>query len=224
MIDLHEKGKATFDWWQDWRGECAAIIGAGPSVKKEDVEKLKDRIHVIAINESHRLCPWAEILYSCDLQWWRLRNGAKDFAGLKLTQDKDAARMFPDVKKITVQTLHSPTVHSNDLLVDTPGVVGSGGNGGFQMTNLLVQFGITGIMLLGFDMRAIGGKVHWHGNHPEPLWNPQEGNYQLWRTCFAGIAPKLKALDIDVVNCSPASTLNAFPKITVDDALKRWTL
>ena len=86
MIDLYEQGKAKFDWWQDWRDECVAIVGAGPSAKTVGVEKLKNRIHVIAINESYQLCPWADILYSCDAEWWHLREQKiKEFAGMKMT-------------------------------------------------------------------------------------------------------------------------------------------
>lgn len=207
------------DWWQDWTGECVAIVGAGPSAKAVDVEKLKDRIHVIAINESYRLCPWAEILYSADADWWILRaEHTKRFAGIKLALN-DPNRNWPG--QITIP--QAGNIWVNDFLFDKPGVVGSGGNSGFQMINLAAQFGATGIALVGFDMRANGG-VHWHGLHPPPLRNPDDGRCLDWRKHLDGNAHKLKVRGIDVVNCSPVSALTAFPKISVEQMLERWGL
>jgi len=216
-------GATPPSWWQDWRGECAAIIGAGPSTKNAGVEKLKDRIHVIAINESHRLCPWADILYSCDADWWQLRaREVKDFQGIRLTLDDPVqAHKVVGIDKLKIPQTHNLWV--NDFLFDKPGVVGSGGNSGFQMVNLAAQFGATGIALVGFDMRIDSG-AHWHGRHPSPLRNPDDGIFYVWRKALDGQAPKLTARGIDVVNCSPVSALTAFPKMTIEQMLERWGL
>jgi hypothetical protein len=223
LIDLCESGQAKFKWWQDWRGECVAIIGAGPSAKTAGVEKLKDRIHVIAINESHRLCPWADILYSCDADWWHLRGGeTKNFAGIKLTlDDPPHAAKVNGIDKLKIAKRLEIWV--NDFLFEKPGVIGSGGHSGFQMINLSAQFGATGIALVGFDMRQ-GGDPHWHGNHPSPLRNPDVGRFLEWRKHLDEKAPKLAAHGIDVINCSSVSALTAFPKLTIEQTLERWGL
>lgn len=200
-----------------------AIVAAGPSAKTAGVEKLKDRIHVIAINESYRLCPWAEILYSCDADWWSMRRDqVKDFAGLKLTLD-DPINAIKIEGIARLKIARHAEMWVNDFLFDTPGVVGSGGNSGFQMVNLVAQFGATGIALIGFDMRA-SGDLHWHGNHPQPLRNPDAGQFLQWRKHLDGNAHKLKARGIDVVNCSHFSALTAFPTLTIDQMLERWRL
>jgi hypothetical protein len=210
-------------WWQDWRGECAAIIGAGPSAKTAGVEKLKDRIHVIAINESHKLCPWADVLYSCDADWWQLRAGeVKNFSGIRLTlDDPPQAHKVVGVNKLKIPKTNNLWV--NDFLFDPPGVVGSGGNSGFQMINLAAQFGATGIALVAFDMGG-GNGVHWHGLHPSPLRNPDHARFYEWRKSLDQNASKLTARGIDVVNCSPVSALTAFPKMTIEQMLERWGL
>jgi len=221
VIDLAETGKAKFDWWQDWRGECVAIVGAGPSAKAAGVEKLKDRIHVIVINESHSLCPWADILYACEADWWTVREKeAKKFPGIKLRLE-DPRRTIAGVSTIKIPQQHNIWV--NEFLFEKPGVVGSGGNGGFQMINLAAQFGATAIALVGFDMRHDGG-IHWHGLHPSPLRNPDAARFEQWRKALDDNAPKLLADGIDVVNCSPVSALTAFPKLTIDQMLERWGL
>ena len=203
MIDLYEKGKAKFGWWQDWRRECVAIIASGPSVKKAGVDQLKDRIHVIAINENHQLCPWADILYSCDHEWWRLRGSEiKNFNGIKLGFEVSVN----GVQRINILKRQGEYVH--DLLVDEPGTVGSGANSGFQTINLAAQFGVGAIAFVGFDMRLDQG-IHWHGVHKTPMRNPDDERCRKWKGYIDGIADKLQANGIDMVNCSETSRLEA---------------
>jgi len=213
------------DWFPDWTGECVAIVGAGPSVKREDVAKLQDRIHVVAINKSYELCRWADILYSCDDGWWNLAQGAKDFSGLKITQDAGLLPSFPDIKRIQIRGAKNHHC-CHDFLMEKWGEIGGGGNGGYQMLNFSAQLGATGIMLIGFDFCAhnLHMHPHWHGRHPLPLHNPVQVNFDKWRTTMENAAPTIAKLGIDVVNCSQISVLNCFPKMSVDDALKRWSL
>src|SRR5262249_47938207 len=35
---------------------------------------------------------------------------------------------------------------------------------------------------------------------------------------------QLKALTIEVINCSPVSKLTAYPKLTIEEGLKRWNV
>lgn len=221
MIDMNDRGRARFDWWRDWRGDCVAIVGAGPSARNPDVEKLRDRMHVIVINESYRRCPWSDILYSCDADWWKLRKKeTEDFAGTKMMYQAPNTQRIEGVE--TLDILRRRNLFVDEFLFDKPGVVGSGGHGGFQMINLSAQFGATGIALVGFDMRD--GEIHWHGMHPYPLRNPDEGRFKQWRETTDKAASKLRLRGIDVVNCSSTSMLTAFPKLTIDEMLRRWTL
>jgi len=208
---------AALPWWQDWRGECVAIIAGGPSVKGAPLELLRDRIHVIAINESYRLAPWADVLYSCDYNWWNLHKGARDFAGLRLSHDLRACNEFK-LHRVMIEQ-----VGSNDILMEKPGYVGAGGNSGFQALNLAVQFGATAVMLIGVDCSLEHGQ-HWHGRHPMPLSNPASSNVERWRKAFDGVADRLSGLGVDLVNCSAISTLTRYPKMTIPEALERWQL
>jgi hypothetical protein len=212
-----ELGPSKFPWWQDWRGECVAIIASGPSAKKANIEALRDRIHVVVVNDCYKLCPWAEILYSCDANWWKVHDGAKKFTGLRITQDVQAIGRYPGLIKVDVEA------RGNDLLTDTPGYLGAGANSGFQLLNLVVQFGATGIALIGFDMNVERGE-HWHGRHPHPLSNPMQSNCTRWLKAFEGAVPKLRSLGVQVVNCSAESALTIFPKMNIEGALARWRL
>lgn len=109
------------------------------------------------------------------------------------------------------------------MLFDEPGLVGSGGNSGFQATNIVAQFGANRILLVGFDMHTASG-VHWHGPHGKNLINPSDVNLTRWRRVLDRAAETLRRLGIDVVNASPESALNAYPKMTIDQAMTRWGL
>jgi hypothetical protein len=212
-----EVGPVKYKWWQDWRGECVAIIASGPSAKKANIAALRDRIHVVVVNDCYKLCSWAEILYSCDAPWWKVHGGAKDFGGLKITQDAAAIAIYPGLLKVEV------AAKSDDLLLDEPGKLGAGGNSGFQLFNLVVQMGAAGIALIGFDMSTRAGE-HWHGRHPQPLSNPMPSNCDRWLKAFNGSVGKLNELGVQVVNCSSESALTAFPKMNIEGALARWRL
>lgn len=220
------------EWFFDWTGECVAIVAAGTSVTQADVDKLRGRIHVCAINNSYKLCKWADVLYACDVNWWTVNNGAKDFLGLKVrfeNNEKNAA--FEDVHRIriaksTVRRVATNTKEwANDIRTDEPGTLGSGANSGFQAINLMVQFGVTGILLLGFDYKDNDkNKVHWHGQHSGSLHNPTGSQYKKWLEHITTAAPVLHSLGVDVVNCSPFTAIECFPKMSIEDCLTKWGL
>ena len=211
-------GKENYPWWPDWKDECVAILASGGSAKKVGIEKLRDRIHVVTIKQTVELCKdWAEAVYGCDDPWWVAREGLPEFKGLKFSYGPVATTRFKNIHRVTIAS-------GDDLMIEQPLVVGNGGNSGFQMLNLVAQFGVKGIILVGFDMNNVGG-IHWYGRNTfNGMNNPAESNYQRWIQGFEAIKKKVKALDIDVVNVSPTSSLNAFRKSTIEDALKDWGL
>lgn len=97
-------------------------------------------------------------------------------------------------------------------------MIGCGGNSGFQAINLAIQFGAKRLLLVGMDFRVDLG-IHWHGRHPQTLNNPRPASVDSWRRALEGQAEAIKAMGVEVVNCSPVSTLTAFPKMTLREAL-----
>src|SRR5262245_33178853 len=117
-------------WWQDWRGECAAIVASGPSVNKLEVAELEDRIHVIAIKSNYDIAPVADVVYGCDAAWWIHRNGLPEYDGVKLSFDERIKGQIPGVYKVDIDR------STDGIVLSPPGRVGSGGNSGFQALNL----------------------------------------------------------------------------------------
>lgn len=197
-------------WFPDWRGQTCVIVASGPSAAEQPIEQARGRARVIAINTSFRLCGWADALYACDGRWWEETPGAQAFKGLKITQDERAAERF-GLLKVSVDT-------ARHTISDEPGVLGAGGNSGFQALNLAVQFGCRRVLLVGYDMRVDRG-LHWHGAHGSGLNNPQERAVNEWRERLDAIAPDLAARGVEVLNCSTISTLTAYRKVPLADVV-----
>lgn len=202
---MGEADPYTPGWYPDWGGALAVLVGAGPSVTAEQVEAFQGRAKVLTINRSHELAPWADVLYGCDFRFWEAYPQARAFAGLKVTQDKRASDKYPD--------LHRVRLVDGNTMQAIPGMVGSGGNGGFQLLNLTVQFGPRTIVLLGYDMHVAKG-VHWHGRHAFKFAaNPDDDLCLKWVESFAVASRFLKTMGVTVLNATPGSALDCFPKV-----------
>lgn len=117
--------------------------------------------------------------------------------------------------------LHLVTLVRNcdRLLFNRFGEIGWGGNGGFHALNLALQFGARRVVLVGYDMRVDFG-VHWHGKHPKGMNNPSAVNTARWRQVLDAQALLLRRLGVSVINASPVSALEAYPKMTLEAALQ----
>ena len=174
-------------------------------------------MRAIAINNSWRLAPWADVLYACDGQWWIEHNGVPTFNGLKVSLDIPnesgadvrntigARERYPDIH-------FCPSKRSEFVQFDRVGTIGWGGNSGFQALNLCLYLGVARIVLVGFDMSDAAGK-HWHGAHGWPLYNPSRSDLERYRGSIDGASEAFASRGIDVVNASAASALTAYRKV-----------
>jgi hypothetical protein len=208
--------------WQvprDWFGETVAVLASGPSMSPAVADAVRGRCRVIAVNnqaiptlvdgkERPAIAPWADMLYAADVKWW--------------VHHKEAALTFTGEKATIRSVLPFPEVLSLELSINLPydprpTHLVSGGNGGYQAVHIAAQRGARRILLCGFDMREVGGKKHWFGDHPDKLNSKQ--TYRNWINNFAAFAPVLRDLGIDVVNCTPGSALTSFRKAKLEDCI-----
>jgi hypothetical protein len=206
-------------WFPDWRDRAVAIIASGPSTTKQDVAALRGRLPVIAIKDNVDLAPWADVVYGCDAAWWRQRTGLARYPGLKISATRRGiADAYRDIEIVKVEPA------TDQILFEPAGIIGSGGNSGFQALNLAVQFGADRILLIGFDMDDRSG-THWYGrNQGTGRSNPGELNFRRWRAAFVRSAPLLKEASVSVVNASPISKLACFPRAGVAATLAAFGL
>lgn len=206
--------------WPDWRGQTAAIIASGPSAKKANVAILKGIVKVLAIKKNIELAPFADVVYGCDGPWWRSVNGLPAFKGLKLAYDDRIVGPEFGIEKVKI-----PNIKKDDLLFDEVGTIGAGGNSGFQALNLVLQFGASRILLIGFDANGAYGNEHWYGrNNWYGTSNPDENNYRRWRSSLDNAAAAIVDRGIEVINASMDSSIKSFKKMSVEDALNKWEM
>jgi hypothetical protein len=155
--------------------------------------------------------PWADALYAADAKWWRCYH--------------ERALKFQGYKVCIRNTLPWPEVlsleQSNDHVSfdPRPTHLVSGGNSGYQAMHMAVHFGVTKIILLGFDMKEGRNKRrHWFGNHPAKL--NSKGNFNGWLRAFDKFAGVLRHMKIEVINCSPDTALRSFKRAPLTSALR----
>ena len=194
-----------------WPGSTVVCIASGPSLTPADVEAVRGKARVIAINRSVDLAPWADVLYCADAKMWRWLGGAPAFTGLKFGLEAKQGRF--DVTKAGVTVLGRGSVLG---LSTDPTRLCRGGHSGYQAVNLAYLLGASRIVLLGYDMQpGPRGAQHWHAEHPEPL--PLQ--FQRWLESFAAIVTPLQACGVQIVNASRATALTCVPRGTLADAL-----
>ena len=137
------------------------------------------------------------------------------YHGLKLAHEPTVCGAEYGIQRVEI-----PDKTSSRFLFDKVGVVGSGGNSGFQALNLAAQFGATRIILLGFDMQGESG-AHWYGrNNWSMANNPDQWCYLRWQRAFAAAAPELKTRGIDVINASRNTALTCFRRMSISEAIE----
>ncbi len=192
-----------------WPGSTIAILAGGPSLTPDQVAQLAGRedIRTIAIKDTIRLAPWADVLYACDAKWWEYHGPKLAYTGLRYSLEAKSAK-WAHVLGWT---------SDSGLEVDDPSKLRTGKNSGFQAINLAVHLGARRIILLGYDMKpGPKGELHWFGRHPYRTADPP---FDAFRRLFHTMVEPLKAAGVEVLNATPCSALDCFPRVTLSDAL-----
>lgn len=160
------------------------------------------RLPTIAVNDAFTVAPWADMLYAADAKWWIYHcQTALKFEGLKVT----AQNALP-YKAVMLLEQTGVTGFDPD-----PMKIRTGGNSGYQAIHIAIHAGAARILLLGFDMRG----DHFFGKHPKGLRNPDPNSFKNWIQRF----PALRNRGAEIINCTPGSALDAFPKMPIDEAI-----
>jgi hypothetical protein len=195
-----------------WPGETVACIASGPSLSLDDVAFVRGKVRVIAVNDAVRVAPWADVLYSSDRAWWPgfARHGGA-FNGLKYgvgehQGQREPFRRCPDVTVLTNTGEHG---------VETdPSGLRTGSNSGAAAINLAVHFGAARVLLLGYTMSVIDNRAHFFDDGPA-----RHTLYRSWVRCFDAMRAPLKALGVEVINCTHPTALTSFPCASARDVL-----
>jgi hypothetical protein len=204
---IHRLPDGFSEVFRGWEGSDCALVASGPSLSRPQCEYVKGNAKVIAVNDGYKFAPWADILYAADHRWWTWEK--RDFAGLKVSIEQHQNVEWPaDIHVLRNLDNGSPTGISLD-----PKGLKTGANSGYQALNLAVLLGAKRIILLGYDYKFSQGKSHFFGDHPV---STNENHLSLFVKNFSTIENELKRLGVEVLNCSPESVLNQFPKVSLE--------
>lgn len=201
-----------------WKGETTFVVGGGPSVTPEDLESLKGR-RVVVVNMSYLGVPDAPFLFFADLRWWdreyeQRRDLLDAFKGTMVTTSTHAGNQDTRLKvvnRIVPVDVKTGLATADDTVAkERTSLQGA--------LNLCYHLGAKRIALLGADNRdAPNGRIHWHGEYP---WTRMNESWQIKAEQMGYCAERLKAVGVEVINCSPVSTLPFWPIRPLADIIK----
>lgn len=137
-----------------------AVIGTGASVQDHLYVARRATI-AVAINDAHRLTPWASFLYAADGSWWEYHKGAIGFRGARLTQSR-GSNQAARARRWGVRVLQAI---DKEGLSDDPASVHLGMHSGYQAVNVAYHLMPRRVELIGMDYNG----THFFGFHPDPL-------------------------------------------------------
>lgn len=186
------------------RWQSCVVAAPGPSL-----EFFECHLPLIAVGDAWKILPHADVLYACDPSWWERYDGS--FKGeLWSTHhlDGNGEGAQPGDKRAAQERWGVRCVRGvrRDTFSMDPSVIHYGDNSGFQAINLAILFGCTRIILAGFDMRG-ENKVRRDGRD----------HYERFVKFFDTAAKHLEG--VEIINATPESALNCFPKMELKDVL-----
>lgn len=221
-----------------WVDSVCVILGGGPSLTREQIAIVHEahtagRVRCIAVNASYLLAPWADVCYFADTGFWSWHYGGIDIPALdlKAPQVRTLFEAFEgqkcsikdsgcDILDDRVHMLknrdypHHGAGWSND-----PQSLVTGRNSLFQAMNMGSLAGVSTELLLGCDGGPNeDGVTHWHGGHPTPT---PDDVWAEMRRAFTLAEDGIRKSGLTVLNCSPGSQVNTFPKVPLELALER---
>lgn len=180
------------------------IVGGGPSLRGFNFNRLRGQT-VVAVNGSLSHLPWATAVVSADVPWIQ----AMEATVLQFPGERIMVASVPGCEGITW------LYRSRELtLSDDPSVIHVGGTSGYAALNVAYLKKAKSISLLGFDYAQINqhwfSEYSWKNYRSEDLW-------KTWAKNFDSTLPQLTAAGVEVVNYSPDSRIEAFPKKRLED-------
>ena len=187
-----------------WRRRTVAVLASGSSMSAAVAEIVRSAgVPAIAVNNTFRLAPWADILYAADADWWRCNPDAADFAGIKVS-----VSAVPGVNRLRNSGPEGFDANPRNLR--------TGGNSAYQAVHLAMHTGARRILLCGVDM----GGPHWHEPHGKPLRATSAVDFARWIARFEKLSAPARQIGTEIVNCSDNSALKCFRFDRLESALQ----
>jgi len=191
-----------------YQNQTAIILGTGPSLTPEVVDLCKESgLRLFGCNNTFEF--GLDVHLACNPAWWDYYGTA--FAGEKWTWDE------PTAKKHGINYIAGKWEPG---LSTDPNYIHYHHGSGPQIVNIALHYGITRMLLVGWDMKY-GEKRHYFGEYPPPLLHfPKTGpNGEMTGLIKEMETIKPEIYGIEIINCTPGSAMKCFPFGRLEDYL-----
>lgn len=210
---LGELSKIDASKWD----HTAYIVAGGPSLKEFDWSKLGEDKFIVAINQSHKVLPNAQIVYFTDAHYWRPEKKSLLAHRGMLVRGVLNPKREETHPRVTLMHLTGPTGFET-----RPGKLKHGSNSTYAAVNMLAaHLGFKKIYLLGVDMKWAepnkNSATHWHEGYkrrtPETTYRRMIKNYTHLEKPLQEMGVEV----INVVNPDCPSALKSFKQKTLSE-------
>lgn len=202
-----------------WRGETVFCLGSGDSLRRIERElwaRLPEHGHVLAVNSSIKTARANGIepdaLFFTDMNWFEANEVlVRSFRGRVFTVSRAARAACDAVERI--ENTHRP-----DFSVGAP-PMRDGRSSGHRAVSLAIMLGASRVILLGYDMRIDPdtGRSHCHDDYAH---TQSDLDYQReFIPSFRDWHQQALAVGAMVLNATPETALDEFPKVRLEDVL-----
>ena len=197
-----------------WSDVTVYIVGGGTSLRGFDFDQIRDKGLLLGVNDGAYYAD-ADVLFSLDASYARKRwSFVRDFqeswlalAPGHVVRKEEGAEHVNIVERRRGNYLSEHSAYINGV------------NSGFGALNLAFLKRASKIVLLGFDMNTDEqGNIHFHDGYP---WENDAKRtaryYHKWARPFEEAVHQLSKAGIEVINASPESRIEGFPKCRLED-------
>jgi len=169
----------------------------------------------IAVNNSYRVAPWAACVWFGDIKWWDWHKEVLLAGTMPIVTCCENARLRHLWGSARIK-FYRRDGNKRDGLTTRPGdFVSWNRSSGAAAISLAHRLGAKRVILLGFDMRLVGGQKNWHDDHIEKFHKP----FYRHLKSFPAIARDARELGIEILNATPGSAIKQFPFVDLEEVL-----
>jgi len=211
-----------------WEGQTCFILGGGPTLEGFNYQWLQGQ-KVIGINKTFSVYP-ATVNYSMDYNFFdlvqftaadpRSKNHPLYVSWMAYTGIK--VFLHHGEKDRFAQGIHYVNeLREKGISFDLNKGIYPGNNSGCGALMLAVALGCKKIGLLGYDFKVQGKKTHWHEGYGYSLEDVVR-SLKDFQQKIDEIGPDILEMGIQVVNLSPDSALQSFPRSDIRTFLEQY--
>lgn len=219
-----------------WANQTVYIFGGGPSfptlLKEVGLSVFAEK-RVIGCNDTYRMgSEFVDVCFFGDWAWYlKHRDGEgissaskdapymkacsclKEFSGLKVTNQQRLMHTKDEGILVVAR-------RDNELCLNEPTQMGWFRNSGAAAVNLAIKMGASTIVMMGFDMKIVGGKQNWYPNHlrgqrnnPGAITRHIQGFQKLYK------AVQKECPNVRIFNATEDSGLTFIPHLSIREAI-----